>query len=136
VKLAGALIAVASLLTVIVVIVAVKTNKDDVPGDLRSCIRRGGAETVHGPSNLGFARKEIEDQKLTKVRTVHKDGDTVIVLRGSNFRLMVLANDSSPSLSGDLPKRIYEHADEYPLVAAELDPVKDVLEGCTGILAG
>jgi hypothetical protein len=136
VKLAGALMALASLVTVIVVIVAVSSNKDDLPGDLRDCIKHGQAVVVHGPANLGPTRREIAAGTLEKVRTVHKGEDTVIVLAGERFRLLVLANDSSPSLAGDLPKRLYEHADAYPVVALEVDPTKGVLTGCAGLVAG
>ena len=135
-KIAGALIAVASVITVIVFALAVSASKDDLPGDLRKCVQRGQAVVVHGPTNLGVARREIGAKTLTKMRTVTKGDDTVIVMQGSRFRLMVLANDSSPGLSGDLPKRLYEHADEYPLVALEVDPVRGVLTGCAGLVAG
>lgn len=133
-KAAGALIAVASLATVIAFFVAVSGSKDDLPGDLRSCVKRGDAVVVHGQANLGPARREIAARTLTKVRTARRGDDTVIVLAGERFRLLVLANDSSPTLAGDLPKRLYEHADEFPLVAIEVDPVKDVLTGCMGIV--
>jgi hypothetical protein len=136
VKLAGALMALASLVTVVVFVLAVGGSKDDLPGDLRDCVKRGQAAVVHGPASLGAARREIAAKSLTKVNTIQNGEDTVIVMRGSSFRLLVLANASSPTLSGDLPKRLYERADEYPLVALEVDPVKGVLSGCAGIAAG
>jgi hypothetical protein len=136
VKLAGALMALASLVTIVVFALAVGSTKDDLPGDMRKCVARGQAEVVHGPANLGPTRPEIAARTLTKVRTLKKGGDTVIVLQGRRFRLLVLAGDKSPPLTGDLPKRIYERADEYKLVALEVDPVKGVLSGCAGIAAG
>lgn len=135
-KIAGALIAVASLVTVIAFIAAVSGSKDDLPGDLRACVTRGGAVVVRGPLNLGPARREIAARTVTRVRTVRKGQSTVMVLEGQRFRLLVLANATSPPLSGDLPKRLYERADEYPLVAIEVDPVRDVLYGCSSIAVG
>lgn len=135
-KIAGALIALASVVTVVVFALAVGASKDDLPGDLRKCVQRGQAIVVHGPANLGPARPEIAARTLTKLRTLKKGEDTVIVMQGRQFRLMVLANAKSPTLAGDLPKRLYEHADEFPLVALEVDPTKGVLSGCAGIVAG
>ncbi|WP_354700782.1 hypothetical protein DSM112329_01071 [Paraconexibacter sp. AEG42_29] len=133
-KLAGALIAFASLATVIAFIAALSGSKDDLPGDLRSCVKRGDAVIVHGQANLGAARQEIRAKSLTKLRTARRGDDTIILMAGQRFRLMVLANDTSPTLAGDLPKRLYEHADEFPLVAIEVDPIKGVLGDCIGIV--
>ncbi|MCW2999421.1 MAG: hypothetical protein JWN65_2970 [Solirubrobacterales bacterium] len=135
-KIAGALMALASVLTVVVFILAVSSTKDDLPGDIRACVKRGGAAVVKGPANLGIARREIDAGTLKRDRQVRKGEDTVIVLSGQRFRLLVLANASSPTLAGDLPRRLYERADEYPLVALETDPVKGVLQGCSSIAAG
>lgn len=134
-KVAGALMALASLVTVIVFIVAVSGTKDDLIGDMRDCVKRSGATIVHGAANLGPARADIAAMAVTRVRTYRRDGDTVMVLKGTRFRLLVLANEDSPTLAGDLPKRLYERANEYPLVAIEVDPVKDMLLGCAGIAA-
>ncbi|MCW3041261.1 MAG: hypothetical protein JWM31_3166 [Solirubrobacterales bacterium] len=134
-KIAGALMALASILTVVVFVLAVGSTKDDLIGDMRSCIKRGDGVIVHGAANLGAARREIAAKELTRVRTLRKDGDTVLVLQGQRFRLLVLANDKSPSLAGDLPKTLYEHADSFPLVAVEYDPVKGTLLGCSGLAA-
>ncbi|MCW3013244.1 MAG: hypothetical protein JWO02_336 [Solirubrobacterales bacterium] len=127
--------ALASLVTVIVFIVAVSGSKDDLPGDIRDCVKRGGAGVVHGPANLGVARAEIDAGTLRRDRHLRKGDDTVIVLSGQRFRLLVLANASSPTLAGDLARRLYERADEYPLVALERDPVKGILYGCSSIAA-
>lgn len=135
-KVAGALLALASALTVVVFVLAVASTKDDLPGDLRKCVLRGQAQVVHGPANLGPARPEIAAGTLTRVRTLKKGKDTVMVLQGRQFRLLVLADAKAPPLTGDLPKRLYEHADAYPLVALEVDPLKGVLSGCAGIVAG
>lgn len=135
-KVAGAVMAVASIVTVIVFILAVRSTKDDLIGDMRNCIKRGDAVVVHGASNLGAARADIAAKVVTRVRTYHKDDDTVMVLQGSRFRLLVLANEKSPTLAGDLPKRLFEHADDYPLVAVEYDPIKGTLAGCAAIAGG
>ncbi len=116
--------------------VAVRSSKDDLPGDLRACLQRGEATIVKGPINLGSARREIDAGTLTRQRTVRHGDDTVVVFAGRRFRLLVLANSSSPSLAGDLPRRIYERADAFAVVAIEVDPVKGVLAGCAGIAAG
>lgn len=134
-KVAGALIALASLVTIVAFVVAVSGSKDNLPGDLRACVQRGGATVVHGPSNLGLARSEIDAGTLKRLRLVTKGSSTVIVLAGARFRVLVLANDSSPPLSGDLPRRVYERASEYPLVALETDPLKNVLLSCSSIAA-
>ena len=107
-KLAGALLALAAVVTVVAFIVAVSGSKDDLPGDMRACIRRGGAGVVKGPVNLGIARREIDAGTLRRDRQIRKGDDTVIVLSGQRFRLLVLANASSPTLAGDLPRRLYE----------------------------
>jgi hypothetical protein len=135
-KLAGALMALASVATVVAFVIAFSGSKDDLPGDMRACVKRGGAGVVKGPVNLGIARREIDAGTLRRDRQLRKGEDTVIVLSGQRFRLLVLANASSPTLAGDLPRRIYERADEYPLVALETDPVKGVLYGCSSIAAG
>ncbi len=134
-KAAGALIALASVATVVAFVVAVSGSKDDLPGDLRACVQRGGATVVRGPANLGVARREIDAGTLKRERRVTKDRSTVFVFTGSTFRLLILANDSSPPLSGDLPRRVYERADEYPLVALEADPLEGILRGCSSIAA-
>jgi hypothetical protein len=136
VKLAGALLAAAAAATIVALVLAISSSKDDLPGDLRACLQRGDATIVKGPINLGAARREIDAGTLTRVRTVHGGHNTVVVFSGQRFRLLVLANESSPSLGGDLPRRLYEHADAYPVVAIELDPNKGVLAGCAGIASG
>lgn len=133
-KLAGALLALASLVTVVVIVVAVTTNRDDLPGDLRSCSTQGGATVVHGPINLGVARREIAARAVRRVRTLSRGDDSVVLLAGSRFRLLVLRNDSSPRFAADLPKQLFEHADQFPLVAIEVDPVRDVLRGCAQLV--
>ncbi len=134
-KVAGGLLALASVATIVAVILAISSSKDDLPGDLRACLLRGEASIVKGPINLGAARREIDAGTLDRVRTVRHGDDTVIVFAGQRFRLLVLANASSPSLDGDLPRRIYEQADAYPVVAIEIDPVSGVLAGCAGLAA-
>jgi hypothetical protein len=136
VKLAGVLFAIASAATVLVIVLAISSSKDDLPGDLRACVQRGDATVVKGPVNLGSARREIDAGTLRRDRTVRNGDDTVIVFSGTRFRLLVLANETSPPLGGDLPRRIYERADEYPVVAIEVDPIKGILAGCAGIAAG
>jgi hypothetical protein len=136
VKLAGVLVAVASLATVLALVFAIRSTKDDLPGDLRGCLQRGDATIVKGPVNLGSARREIDAGTLKRERVVRNGDDTVIVFSGQRFRLLVLANETSPPLTGDLPRRIYERADEYPVVAIEVDPIKGILAACAGIAAG
>ena len=133
-KLAGALMAIASIVTIVVVVIAVRSNRDDLPGDLRACVNEGDANVVHGPVNLGVARREIAAKQVRRVRTLRDGDDTVVVLAGSRFRLLVLRNASSPAFAADLPKQLYEHADEFPLVAVEVDPVRDVLTGCAALV--
>jgi len=129
-RLAGALLALAALATVIAIVVAVISSRDDLPGDLRGCAKRGGAEVVKGPANLGATRREIDAGTLVRDRRIRRGKDTVIVLSGQRFRLLVLANASSPPLTGDLPRRVYERADEYAVVALETDPLRGVLAAC------
>ncbi len=135
-KLAGVLFAVASVATILAVVLAIRSSKDDLPGDLRGCVQRGEATIVKGPVNLGSARREIDAGTLKRDRTVRNGDDTVIVFSGQRFRLLVLANDTSPPLGGDLPRRIYEQADAYPVVAIEVDPLKGILAGCASLAAG
>lgn len=135
-KLAGVLVAVASLATVLAVVFAIRSSRDDLPGDLRACLQRGDATIVKGPVNLGAARREIDAGTLKRDRVVRNGDDTVVVFSGQRFRLLVLGNASSPPLGGDLPRRIYERADEYAVVGIEVDPVKGILAGCAGVAAG
>ena len=134
-KAAGAFIALASVITVVVFILAVNSTKDNLIGNMRDCASHGGANIVHGAANLGPARSDIAAKAIRRLRTVRKGDDTVVVLEGPRFRLLVLANAKSPTLAGDLAKRLYEHADAYPLVAVEYDPVKGTLVGCSGLAA-
>lgn len=133
-KIAGALMTLASIVTVVVFALAVSKTKDDIPGAMRECVKNGGAGVVKGPVNLGGARREIDAGTLKRERQLSNGESTVIVLSGQRFRLLVLANESSPSLAGDLPRRIYERADAYPLVALENDPVKGILFSCASLV--
>jgi hypothetical protein len=136
VKLAAGLLGLAVVATIVAAVLAISHSKDNLPGDLRGCLQRGQATIVKGPINLGTARREIDAGTLKRIKTLRRGRSTVVVFAGQRFRLLVLANKTSPPLGGDLPRRIYERADAYPVVAIEVDPIRGILTGCADIAAG
>ncbi len=127
--LAAVLLAVASV--VVVLVVAIGSTRDAVPGQLRDCVLDGEAGLVRGEVDLGAQpRSDIGAGTLRAGRPVRLGEDTAVVLEGTGYRLLVLAGRKSPPLDGDLGRRVYDRASEFALVAKEVDPVDGVLRGC------
>ena len=131
------LAAVALVATVGAVVLAVRGTRDPVPARLRACVVAGQAQVVLSEGDLGSqVRSDIGARALRTAGRTALGEDTVVVLRGTGYRLLVLAGRKSPPLSGDLPLRVFTRASSYGLVAKERDPSRGVLEDCVAAAQG
>ena len=128
---------VAALVTVVVALVlAVGATRDPIPGRLRDCVLDGQAGIMRSDADLGAqARSDIGAGAVRERLRRRAGDDTVVLLEGTGFRLLVLAGRGSPSLGGDLPRTVYERTQQFALVAKEVDPIRGVLDGCIGLVA-
>lgn len=130
--LAAVLAAVASV--VVALVLAVGSTRDTVPGALRDCVLDGQAGIVRSEADLGAqARSDIGAGALRERSRTRVGDDTAVLLEGTRYRLLVLAGRGSPPLDGDLPRRVYERAAAFALVARETDPIRGVLRGCVEV---
>lgn len=110
-----ALMAVAS---VVALIVAISGTRDPVPGQLRTCAQDARLAIVLGQGDLdGQPRSDIRADAVREVQRTKVGDDTAVILQGTAFRLLVVGTDDSPSLDGDLARRVYENPSAYALVA-------------------
>ena len=128
---AFALVALALVGTVVAVVLAVRGTRDPVPARLRACVMAGEAQVVQSDGDLGTqVRSDIGARALRATGRTRLGEDTAVLLRGTGYRLLVLAGRKSPPLGGDLGLRIFTRASAYGLVAKETDPSRGVLEDC------
>lgn len=110
---------------------AVGSTRDPVPDRIRDCVVDGQAGVVRGAADLGAQpRSDIGAGAVRELTRTRVGEDTAVLLRGTNYRLLVLAGRKSPPLVGNLPLRVYERTPEFALVAKEVDPIEGVLLGC------
>ncbi len=127
-------LAVASV--VVALVVAVGSTRDPVPGRLRECVLDGQAGLLRSEGDFGsLGRSDVAAGAVREVGRRRLGDDTVVLLRGTRYRLLVLAGRKSPGLDGDLPRRVFERTAEYALVARELDPLRGVLADCVALAA-
>lgn len=136
-KWALALVLVAVVGVVVALVVAVGSTRDQVPGTLRRCVIAGQAAVVLSEGDLGSqVRSDIAAGAVRETRRAALGDDTVVLLRGTNYGLLVLAGRKSPPLDGDLPLRIFTRASGFALVAKETDPSRGVLGDCVALAQG
>ena len=83
----------------------------------------------------GPIRADIDASAVRELSRTRLGDDTVVLLGGTNYRILVLAGQKSPPLDGDLARRVYDRAIAYALVAKEVDPIDGVLRGCIALVA-
>ncbi|MDQ3631610.1 MAG: hypothetical protein M3417_10165 [Actinomycetota bacterium] len=133
--LALALGAVAAV--VVAFVLAVASTRDPVPELIRGCVVDGQAGIMRSPADLGAQpRSDIGAGAVSELTRTRVGDDTAVLLRGTNYRLLVLAGRKSPPLDGNLPLRVYERTPEFALVAKEVDPIEGVLRGCVASASG
>jgi hypothetical protein len=131
VKWALALALVAVVCVVVAFVLAVDSTRDPVPDRIRDCVVDGRAQIVLSEADLGTqARSDIGAGAVRELARTRVGEDTAVLLRGTTFRLLVLAGRKSPPLGGNLPLRVYERTPEFALVAKEVDPIEGVLRAC------
>lgn len=129
-----------ALTTLVVVVVAcvlfVRANRDPVPEDIRTCVQSGGGGVMLSEGDLGSqARSDIGARAVEEISRTRVGADTAVLLRGTNYRLLVLMGRKSPAPDGNLPLQVYDRTSEFALVAKEVDPLKDLLSGCVQLAA-
>ncbi len=136
-KWAAAATVVAVVSVVVALVVAIGGTRDVVPEQLRTCVTDGQAGVMTSAGDLGAQpRRDIGAGAVREVSRTRVGEDTAVLLRGSNYRLLVLAGRKSPPLDGDLPLRVFERTREFALVAKEVDPLDGVLRDCVALIAG
>ncbi len=122
----GAMVAV-----VVAFALAVGSTRDPVPGRIRDCVVDGRARIVRSEADLGRQpRSDIGAGAVRELERTRVGEDVAVLLRGTNYRLLVLAGRKSPPIDGNLPLRVYERTPDFALVAKEVDPVEGVLRAC------
>lgn len=130
-----ALVVVALAGVVVALVAAVGSTRDPVPDRLRRCVVDGQAAVVLSDGDLGSqVRSDIAAGAVRETGRRRLGDDIVVLLQGTNYRLLVLAGRKSPPLSGDLPLRVFARASAYALVAKESDPSKGVLTDCVALV--
>lgn len=133
--LAAVLLSVAGV--VVALALAVGGTRDAVPEQMRDCVQDGQAGIVRSEADLGAQpRSDIGAGTVREEGRTRVGDDVAVLLRGTNYRLLVLGGRKSPPLDGDLALRVYERAPEFALVAKEVDPVRGVLRDCVALVAG
>ena len=126
-----ALVAVAVAGVVAAIVLAVGATRDPVPDRLRRCVEAGQAQVVRSDGDLGAqVRSDIGAGALRELSRTALGSDTVVLLRGTRYRLLVLAGRKSPPLTAGLPLRVFRQADAFALVAKETEPSRGVLTDC------
>jgi hypothetical protein len=137
VKWAVALVVVAVLSVVVALTLAVSASRDTVPERLRDCVVEGQAGIMRSDADLGAqARSDAGAGALREAGRTRLGEDTAVLLEGTGYRVLVLGAKGSPSLEGDLARRVLEQTPTYALVAKETDPISGVLRGCIQLVAG
>ena len=130
----GVLVAIATV--VVALAVAVGSTRDPVPGKLRSCAQDGQAGIMRSAADLGAQpRSDIGAGAVRELSRTPVGEDTVVLLGGTGYRLLVLAGRKSPPITGDLPLTVFERTAEFALVAKEVDPLEGVLSGCIALVS-
>ena len=130
-KWAVALLATIAIGAVAAFVVAVASTRDTVPVDLRACVRRSDAVQMRSPGDLGTrTRTDVASGSLRETSRVKLGPDTVILLQGTRYRLLVLRGKGSPPADGALARRAYLQTAQFALVAREIDPVRGELQAC------
>lgn len=133
--LAAALAVLAAV--VLAFVLAIGSTRDTVPDDLRDCVSDGQAGVMRSEGDLGAqARSDIGAGELRERSRTRLGDDTAVLFDGTGYRLLVLAGRGSPPLGDQLPLRVYERTAQWALVAKEVDPIRGVLRGCVGLVAG
>lgn len=118
-------------------VLAVSSTRDTVPDLIRECVVDGRAGVMRSEADLGAQpRSDIGVGAVREIARTRVGEDTAVLLRGTNYRLLVLAGRKSPPLDGNLPLRVYERTPEFALVAKEVDPIDGVLRGCVAAASG
>jgi hypothetical protein len=137
VRWALALIVVTVAAVVVALVVAVRATGDPVPDRLRRCVEAGQAQVVRSEGDLGAqVRSDIGAGALRTVARQAVGDDTVVLLQGTRYRVLVLAARKSPPLTAGLPLRVFQHADAFALVAKETAPSRGVLADCVALASG
>lgn len=129
-----ALVVVVAAGVVVSLVVAVGATRDPVPDRMRRCVVDGQAAVVLSEGDLGSqVRSDIGAGAVRETGRTRVGDDIAVLLRGTNYGLLVLAGRKSPPLGGDLPLRVFGRASAYALVAKESDPSKGVLTDCVAL---
>lgn len=98
-------------------------NRDPVPNEVGSCLRKAKLPLVRSSDGLSLLRAEIQaNPKLRPVRRWDWGRTKGLLIRGEAGRFAVLAlwNDRGPSLAGpDAADRIYRTPARYSIVSLE-----------------
>ena len=97
------------------------------PEQVTACATEHGARVAQGEDGLGFARQDIRAGGLRIARRYRLGRDGAVLLRGSGYRILVIAGVRSPSLQArGLPLRLYRRTPEFTSVLTERDPIRTV----------
>lgn len=99
-------------------------NRDPVPNEVGTCLRKAKIPLVRSPDGLSVLRAEIEaNPNLRPIRRWDwgRTKGLLIKGKGDRFALLALWNDRGPSLAGpDAADRIYKTPARYSIVSLEV----------------
>ena len=127
-----ALVALAAVGATVVAVKVVLDNRDPVPADTLSCVRRSGLELARSSDALAVMRDDALAGTLRVVRRWDWGRTSGVVIRGARADWVALAlwNADTPSpLTARGLARVYERPSEFPLVAVE-SPDAGALRRC------
>lgn len=99
-------------------------NRDPVPNEVGTCLRKEKLALVRSPDGLSAFRAELEaDPKLAPVRRWDWGRTEGLLYRGKagSFALLALWNDRGPSLAGaNAAEKIYTTPARFSIVSLEV----------------
>lgn len=108
-------------------------NRDPVPNEVGSCLRKNKLTLVRSPDGLSVLRAELDaNPRLQPVRRWDWGRTKGLLIKGEadRFALLALWNDRGPSLAGsNAAERIYRTPARFSIVSVE-SPDEGKLERC------
>jgi hypothetical protein len=136
VKLAVLVAAAAVAGAIVALVVAINGTQDNVPQELKDCLRNGGARVVRGPEGLAVAHADIASGRLRNGARTKVGDDVAVLLHRTGYSVLVLRSPQNPPLSRDVGADALLRTPAYAVVAVESAPVHDVLAGCVERVRG
>jgi hypothetical protein len=99
--------------------VAVVVSHDDVPDDLRACVRDAGGTVVRGNDTLGALRADLATGGVDVGRTFRVGDNDAVLVTGTSYRLLLVAGPDSPPLDDEVGLRAYQRPEAFSVVAVE-----------------